>query len=148
LLDTNVVSELTRYRPDPDVIGAVVSHTREMAISSTVWFELNAGILKMPAGHRRDYLAGFMSEVVYAELEILDYGLRAATWHAKEHARLSAIGRVPSHSDGMIAAVAAMHRLILVTRNTTDFEDFEGLHVENWFSTATPGQPRSTPTES
>lgn len=36
--------------------------------------------------------------------------------------------------DGQIAAIAVVNRLILVTRNTDDFDGYLGLEVENWFA--------------
>ena len=57
----------------------------------------------------------------------------AATRVARERVRLERIGQTPSLADGMIAATTAANNLILVTRNTKDFERFDGLHVENWF---------------
>jgi len=47
--------------------------------------------------------------------------------------RLIRAGRTPAFADAQIAATAAAHNLILVTRNITDFADFSGLTVHNWF---------------
>lgn len=38
-------------------------------------------------------------------------------------------------ADGMIAAIARSNNLLLITRNTADFEYIPGLRVENWFVT-------------
>jgi tRNA(fMet)-specific endonuclease VapC len=65
-------------------------------------------------------------------MTILPYDERAAEWHAKERARLTALGQIASFVDGQIAAVARVNGLILVTRNTPDFEKFSGLKLENW----------------
>jgi tRNA(fMet)-specific endonuclease VapC len=65
-------------------------------------------------------------------MTILPYDERAAEWHAKERARLTVLGQIPSFVDGQIAAVAKVNGLILVTRNTPDFEKFSGLKLENW----------------
>ena len=63
---------------------------------------------------------------------MLDYNRDAADWHARERARLSAIGRTPPFVDGQIAAIAYVNDLILITLNTGDFENFEGLRVQSW----------------
>ncbi|SHN92640.1 hypothetical protein BHECKSOX_1185 [Bathymodiolus heckerae thiotrophic gill symbiont] len=39
----------------------------------------------------------------------------------------------PAKYDSEIAAVASVNQLVVVTRNTEDFKDFNGLRVENWF---------------
>ncbi|MBI9084711.1 MAG: hypothetical protein JEZ11_14035 [Desulfobacterales bacterium] len=40
--------------------------------------------------------------------------------------------KTPSFVDGQIAAIAFVNGLVVVTRNVSDFECFEGLQVENW----------------
>jgi tRNA(fMet)-specific endonuclease VapC len=65
-------------------------------------------------------------------MTILPYDERAAEWHAKERARLTFLGQMPSFVDGQIAAIAKVNNLILVTRNTSDFKKFSGLKLENW----------------
>jgi len=63
---------------------------------------------------------------------ILPYCDRAAEWFAVERARLTTLGRTPSYPDGQIAAIARVNDLVLVTRNVSDFADFDGLPLENW----------------
>ena len=65
-------------------------------------------------------------------MPILPYGQEAAEWHAKERARLTALGRTPPFFDGQIAATAKANGLVLVTANRPDFELFDGLQVEDW----------------
>ncbi len=65
-------------------------------------------------------------------MPILSYDAMAAEWHARERARLSHLGQPASSVDSQIAAVAAIHDLILVTRNVRHFRAFEGLRVEDW----------------
>ena len=60
------------------------------------------------------------------------YDERAAIWHAEERVRLAAQGQVPPYADSQIAAIAKVNDLVLVTRNTADFEMFVNLKVQNW----------------
>jgi tRNA(fMet)-specific endonuclease VapC len=63
---------------------------------------------------------------------MLPYGEQAAEWHAKERARLASLGQMPAFVDGQIAAIAKVNGLILVTPNTSDFNKYSGLQLENW----------------
>ena len=133
LLNTNVVSEPARPHPSARVLQHIAEHEGEMAIPSVVWHELIFGLERLPVGARRTYLDGYLRTVVRATLPIFPYDAAAAHWHGTERARLQALGRTRPFVDGMVAAVAATRNLILVTRNTADFADFDGLRLEDWF---------------
>ena len=66
---------------------------------------------------------------------LLPYDSEAARWHAVERARLGRAGLTPAFVDSQIAAIAATRNLTLVTRNTRDFECFDGVRLDNWFAT-------------
>jgi tRNA(fMet)-specific endonuclease VapC len=46
---------------------------------------------------------------------------------------LSKFGKSPAFVDGQIASIAFTNNLTLVTNNVDDFQDLEGLVIENWF---------------
>ena len=52
--------------------------------------------------------------------------------YAKEKARLRKKGIPLDDFDLLIGATAISNNLILVTRNTSDFERLEGIEIENW----------------
>lgn len=133
LLDSNVVSEPARVRPNVGVLSRLKRHRHEVCIAAPVLHELRYGVNRMPAGARKRNLATYLASLLDTSLAVLPYDRKAALWHADERARLSALGRTPAHVDGQIAAVAATNNLTLVTRNTSDFVDFAALRVENWF---------------
>ena len=66
-------------------------------------------------------------------LTILPFDSQAAEWFAEERARLQQQGITPAYADGEIAAIAASHGLILVTRSPSDFQCFRNLTLQNWF---------------
>ncbi len=134
LLDTNVVSEPARPDPSPRVVERLEAHGGEVALPSIVWHELVYGVERMDEGHRRSYLADYLAEVVRPSMPIVPYDAAAARWHGKARAALEAEGHARPFADGQIAAIAATRDLILVTRNISDFECYEELHVENWFA--------------
>ena len=74
----------------------------------------------------------YVEEVVLERFEVVDYDRRAADWHARERARLAAVGTTPPFVDGQIAAIAAVNGLTLVTANTSDFAAFDDLDIERW----------------
>jgi len=133
LLDTNVLSEPVRRSPNPGVVAHIQEAGDTIAIAATTWHELLFGVLRMSASLRRTALEQYLFHSIRTEIPILPYDAKAATWFARERARLSGSGLSPSYPDGHVAAVAATNGLILVTRNVADFGEFSGLKVENWF---------------
>lgn len=132
LLDTNVVSEVTRPRPNPGIIRNLDRYEGQVGIASVVWHELLFGWERLPPSRKKTEIEDYLFQVVREEMPMLPYGREAAEWHAKERARLTAIGRTPPLLDGQIAAVAKVNDLVLVTSNGSHFEPFENLHVEDW----------------
>ena len=133
LLDANILSELTRAEPSVRVVRRVRAHLFEIAISSTVLYELRSGVLVLPESKRRRDLRDHIDKFVLPNCEVIPFDERSAEWLASESARLQRIGKPRPVLDGQIAAVAVTNDLTLVTRNIKDFADYEGLRVENWF---------------
>ena len=133
LLDTNVLSEPMRPAPDPQVMNRITAAHDTIATASPVWHEIEFGRLRLPAGKRRRAI-DMVLDAFSTVLVILPYDASAATWHARERARLTRLGKAPPFVDGQIAAVSAVNELVLVTRNVRDFSGFTGLEVESWFS--------------
>ena len=127
LLDTNVVSELTRDTPHPRVI-AFLAEQNDVWLSAIVIHELEYGLQLLTRGHRSDRLRAMQSNIVSEyEDRILPLDRTAAEWaaHFRAHARRS--GRVLDLGDALIAGTAKAHGLSLATRNIADFD---GLDVD------------------
>lgn len=133
LLDTNIISEPTKQTPNDNVLEKLKQHNGQYAISAITWHELNYGVDKMPAGKRKSQLQQYLHVLEVSNLSILSYDKIAARWLASERNRLVLIGNTPAKEDSEIAAIAVTNKLILVTRNTTDFEPINTLIIENWF---------------
>lgn len=56
LLDTGIVSEPLRPRPNPRVLARLKRHREELAIASIVWHELWFGCYRLTASAKRDEL--------------------------------------------------------------------------------------------
>jgi tRNA(fMet)-specific endonuclease VapC len=135
LLDTNVLSEAVKAEPDRKVMAMLERHQDEIATAAPVWHELLFGCLRLPVSRKRDMIETYLENVVLRNMDILPYDERSAEWHAQQRAKLSMQGKVPSFVDGQIAAIAWVHDMILVTRNTHDFKSFEDIRVLNWHKT-------------
>src|SRR5687768_5750855 len=114
LLDTNVLSEPLRPKPDEGVMTQLRAYEREVCTSAVVWHELVYGASRLAEGPKRSMIEKYLDDVVLPALPLLAYDANAAAWHADERVRLEKKGRTPPFVDGMIAAVAKVHGLILV----------------------------------
>ncbi len=132
LLDTNILAEPLRPRPNVLILDRLKRHEEEIAIASVVWHEMWFGCYRLPASARRAAIEAYLIRVVAPAVPILPYDREAAAWHARERARLAAAGKTPPFADGMIAAVASTNNLELITFNLDDFRAFEGLRCINW----------------
>ena len=132
LLDTNVVSEPLRPKPNSAVMRSLRAYQDEIATATVVWHELLFGLLRLPESKKRCIIETYLQNVVKPHIPLLPYDQIAAAWHAEERTRLSRAGQTPAFVDGQIAATAIANDLILVTNNTKDFENFLNLRLENW----------------
>ena len=132
LLDTDVVTEPLRPKPDPNMMRNFLEHDGEAGIPAPVWHELQAGCARLPVSRQQEAVRRYIREVVLECFPVLDYDRVAADWHAREHARLAATGRTPSIVDGQVAAIAQVNGLTLVTGRKLEFLSFKGLRVHNW----------------
>jgi predicted nucleic acid-binding protein len=131
LLDTNVLSEVMRPRPAPEVIRRLLQCTSQTLFASEVTrFELRFG-----AALRAD-ASVFWARVARDVLPLV-------TWLPVDAAVSSRAGDIaaaqrragrPAGSlDPLIAATALVGGLPLVTRNVQHFDQVPGLRVQNWF---------------
>ena len=133
LLDTNVVSELRRGgRADPGVRRWFEEHAADQLwLSALVVGELRRGVELL---RRRDAKAG---DVLSAWLDgvTTEFGDRVLPITMEVCERWGVLN-VPDPLpvvDGLMAATALEHDLVLVTRNTRDVER-TGVQVDNPFS--------------
>ena len=120
LLDTNVVSELRRRRPDPAVAQWVAQAPGRQFLSVVVIGELTRGVELL---HRKDPQQGqALAEWLTALVDDFADGILPVTVQvATTWGRLGARRPLPT-GDGLIAATALVHDLALVTRNVDDYQ--------------------------
>jgi tRNA(fMet)-specific endonuclease VapC len=133
LLDTNIISESIKLQPSDIFLEHFRQNLADSAIASVTWHELLYGLYRLPESRRKRNLSDYLTQVIQEKMIILPYCGAAADWFAAERARLTTLGQMPSYPDGQIAAIAKVNNLILVTRNISDYANFAGLTIENWF---------------
>jgi toxin FitB len=122
LLDTNVVSELRKPKPH----GAVVAWLQavddlQLHLAAVTVGEIQAGIeiTREQDAAKAAELENWL-ELVAAAYNVLPMDAAAfRTWAQLMHRKSETI-----YEDAMIAAIAKVHGLTVVTRNTADFKSF------------------------
>lgn len=124
VLDTNVVSEPLRPRPNPDVVAWLDRQVVEtLYLTSIGLAELRFGVAALPSGRRRDRLGERIEElaVLFAG-RILPFDEAASVAYAALRARARHRGESIGITDGYIAAIATAHRYAVATRDRAPFE--------------------------
>lgn len=135
LLDTNVVSEWVKPRPDPGVVAWLAEVDEDRVFLSVVTLaELRYGIARMTDGSRRRRLDEWLRNALPLRFEgrLLPIDAAVADGWGEVIARREAQGKPISAMDAFIAAVARTHDLTLVTRNATDFEPSLTTIINPW----------------
>lgn len=135
LLDTNVLSELARPVPDPNVLAWVDAQPPgELATSAVTAAELWYGVARLPVGRRRSGLIDAVDGLLNEDLgdRVLPFDMVAAAHCARIVASREAVGLPISVSDAQIAAICVSHRAPLATRNTKDFQETGVSLIDPW----------------
>lgn len=124
VLDTNVLSELIRARPDPKVVSWLEAQAMDTLFTTAISRgEMLYGACILPAGRHRDTLLHEVEAIFSADMagRVLPYDSDAAGTHATIAAMRRARGRPISQPDAMIAGIVASRGAVLATRNVRDF---------------------------
>jgi tRNA(fMet)-specific endonuclease VapC len=130
LLDTNVLSEPMRKRPDARVMRRLrVAPASALHTSVVCVMELRYGAVRRASRK----LWPKIEEQILARVAILPLGEPEAIAAGDLLARLERDGEPIGADDLWIAATALVGGLRLVTRNVRHFARIDGLHVESWW---------------
>lgn len=135
LLDTNVLSELTRPAPEPAVEQwLTLQPAASVFISAVTEAELRYGVALMPASKRRTALAAEIEGMLREDFgdRILPFDSAAAVAFAEIATKRRLAGRPISQADAQIAAIAHSRGAALATRNVTDFEGCGVVVINPW----------------
>lgn len=125
ILDTNVMSELVRSKPNELVKGWYLRQEQDIVYTTAVTLaEVLFGLGIMPDGRRRDILAR-LTYTLFAEAfrgKVLPFDEAAAVQFGRLRSGARGRGLTMGVLDAQIAAITVANGMTLATRNTSDFE--------------------------
>lgn len=127
MLDTNVCISLMKGRAQHLQVK-FNSEALTMCVSAVTTFELQTGVEKSQHMEKSQNVLN----ALLANVEILDFGGKAASHAAEIRATLERKGNGIGPCDTLIAGHARSEGLVIVTDNENEFRRVEGLRVENW----------------
>ena len=128
VIDTNVISELMRPRPDPVVVQWFEAQESEtLWISAITVGELTYGIAAMPTGRRKNDLQTKLDAAIQEAFpgRIHAYDADCAVLYGRIMSNRKTAGRPMSVPDAQIAAIAVRHGADVATRNVSDFSGLD-----------------------
>jgi toxin FitB len=124
VLDTNVLSEVLKPAPKPEVLRWLARQEPLAVFTTTITVaEMFYGVEALPNGKRRERLARVVEEILWHDFRgrILSFDENAAKLFAFVATAREAKGRPVSQMDAMIAAICRAHRATPATRNESGF---------------------------
>ena len=124
ILDTNLVSEPLKPKPDAAVLAWLDRQAPETLYLTTITVaELQAGIETLPAGKRRTALREATAEIIVQfEGRVLSFDQDSAHAFGRVFAGTQAAGNPIHFGDCAIAAIAIRRGFVLATRNVRDYK--------------------------
>lgn len=124
LVDTDVISEPQKPRPNEAVLAWLREHEAELYTSAIVIGEIAWGIQRLGSGKKRSELVAWLHDQVIPRMEgrILRFDTRVALEWGVLQAKLDARGQRMPWRDSVIAATARRHDLAVATRNVKDYK--------------------------
>lgn len=131
LLDTNVISEMRKTKPDPNVTSWLASIPKQdLHISVLTIGEIRKGIEKVTSRTKYRDLSRWLEDELQEWFHARIIGIGSEV--SNRWGRLCAETPRPLPAiDSLIAASALAHDMTLVTRNVKDFEDVSYLKILN-----------------
>jgi toxin FitB len=135
LLDTNILSELRRPKPEPRVVAFVGAQPMEqLYVSSVTLAEIRCGIEMLPDASRRVELNDWLTlkvrpmfeQRILAVTEDVMFKWRLLVEEGRK------VGHTFSQPDLIIAATGIHHGLTVVTRDTADFAKARATIFNPW----------------
>jgi hypothetical protein len=134
VLDTNVVSELMRPEPAPQVARWVRDRDRrELRTTAITLAEVRYSIARLPDGRRKHVLLAAADDIFSAfEDQVLPVDIAAAEQYAVIASGRERAGKPIVGFDALIAAVCRSQGAALATRNVSDFDGVGIEIIDPW----------------
>lgn len=134
LLDTNVVSEPERPRPDENVLQWLDDIDSDAVFLSALTIgEISKGLVKLPAGKQRAKIQNWLEQTRYRFAgRILPMTEATFLVWGRVYGELQKQGIVRPILDSIFEATAIEHDLILVTRNVKNFKGTQVTILNPW----------------
>jgi predicted nucleic acid-binding protein len=135
VLDTNVLLELWKPAPDPNVVSWIDAQLIESLYLSVITVaELRFGIASLPEGKRRMVFQERLERDVLPAFRgrILAFDLDTSNIYSTLMANARSAGRAISKEDGYIAATAASRGFAIATRDTSPFTAAGLIVINPW----------------
>jgi len=129
LLDTNICS--AHFRRPAGLAHRFMQYSGGLFIPTIVLGELFAW------AYRRDDptpLLHFLNDDLLMDVDVLPFDAICAEQYGMVRGRLLRQGITVPEPDLMVASVALVHNLTLVTHNTADFQNIPGLRLDDWLT--------------
>jgi predicted nucleic acid-binding protein len=143
ILDTNVVSEAMKPKPNPAVRAWLNDQAVEtLYLSSITLAELLFGIGVLPASKRKDMLAQTLDGLMgLFKDRVLPFDINAAKHYAELAVTAKLAGRGFPTPDGYIAAIAASRGFIVASRDKAPYEAASVVVINPWEAQRSPAKP-------
>ncbi len=125
LLDTCLISELVKKEPNPAVVAWLDTQDEQTLFLSVLTLgELQKGISKLPDGAKKAELQAWVGHDLVERFgdRILSVDQETALCWGKLQGETECKGEKLPVMDALIAATAAVHGMLVVTRNIKDLE--------------------------
>lgn len=135
VLDTNVVSEPLKPKPDAQVMRWLAAQAPEtLYITSITIAEMLTGVAKMSVGRRRDALQAALDGQVFPLFagRVLNFDAKCADAFANVIVEANASGNDIAFPDAAIAAISLANGFQLATRNVRDFRGTQVAILNPW----------------
>lgn len=132
IVDTNVISELMRPVPEPDVVSWIgAQDAGELHVTAITLAEIAYGVERLPGGRRKATITSTAQAAIAAfRGRAIPFDEAAVPHYGRIVSERERGGRPIASFDGQIAAVCAAYGAVLATRNAKDF-DGTGVTVVN-----------------
>ena len=137
LIDTNVISETLKSRPNARVIDWLGNQwPNDLFLASVSLGELVRGARQAKDKTKRERFERWIDSELAAQFDgrILPFDREAAVIWGEIMGDGDRLGRPKPMADAQIAAVARRHNLIVATRNTRDFTGMNVAILDPWTS--------------